>query len=316
MIASFSFLRRAAVPLLLSLAGCAAAETLPATPATLGAALARAKGGDVVRLAAGEDPVVTIQRRTFEPRLRIDASRARVAGWIVRDAGGVDLDGGVAGTEGSPLPAVTVQNARGVRVSNMLLTGSRSGVALTRSQDVAVVGNRLEGLRSDGVLIAMSQRVLVERNVCRGFRHRPATFAADGRMVRDGDHPDCIQGWSRLGDTPTGDVTIVGNVGEGYMQGVWFGDRGQGGYDRMVVRDNRFTLGMYHGIAMGEVRGAEVTGNVVRTTPGARSPKPPHQPMMTWIRVTGTDLKVCGNEVETDRLREGTKRCPKPKRRG
>lgn len=287
-----------------------------ATPATLTRVLASAEGGDTIILAPGDYGRVTLSRRRFARPVTLDARQARFEQLTVRGASGVVIAGGIVQSPPETL-GVFIDGSDHVTVRDMTIGGALVGITLRRSTDVVVAGNRLLGVRSDGINIGMSQRVRVERNECRDFRPVPPVFDSRGKLVKDGDHPDCIQGWSRPGDAPTGDVTVIGNRAVGRMQGVFFNNYvrdgvDDGGYDRMVVRNNDLTLSMYNGVVLEAVRGAVVTGNIVRPEPGARNLWWPFRPVTPWIKLIGTDIRACGNAVAAgpgQKVSSGTQPC-------
>lgn len=273
--------------------------SIVATPATLGAILSAAKSGDSIVLAAGNYGAVTLPRVRYSPAIRIDASRARLSGITMVQTGGVEWSGGTLSADREQYWGVLIDYAERVRISGMTVGGAKTGVAVSRSTDVEVAGNRFDGIRSDGVNIAMSQRVKVLDNLCLNFLPVLPVYDAQGKLLVDGDHPDCIQGWSRKGYPLTADVLISGNVAVGYMQGVWFEDQGDGGYDRVVVRDNDLTLAAFQGINILNGRHTVVTGNRVRAVPGSRLLAYPFPLIRPWIRASGERVTLCGNRAES-----------------
>lgn len=282
---------------------------LTATPATLPATLKRAQPGDTVTLATGDYGAVAIRDMTFTPSLRIEASAARLGALTLRNAKGIEWAGGAISGPPSQYFGVQMALSARVRLVGMTISGPRVGISLTSSTDIDVIGNRLEGLRSDGINLAMVQRVNVIGNQCYDFRPIQPIYDAAGKLVKDGDHADCIQGWSRLGSPPTSDLMITGNVAVGQMQGITFFDPGQGGYDRITIRGNDLNLGLWHGIAVYEGRGIVITGNRVRTTPGAKTTAGRIQPITAWITAPGSTGTICGNVVDALPKGMGTEAC-------
>lgn len=270
-----------------------------ATPATVASVLAAARGGDLIVLAAGDYDTITLPRVKFSTTVRIDASRARLSEVVIYEAGGIDWTGGRLVGEREQWWGVRVDFAERVRISGMTLSGAKTGIGVSRSTDVEVADNRFDGIRSDGVNIAMSQRVKILRNLCVNFDPVPTIYNAAGKVVTDGDHPDCVQGWSRIGYPLTADVTIEDNIANGLMQGVWFEDYGDGGYDRIIVRGNNLTLGMFQGINILNGRDVVITSNRVRPVPGSRLPAHPHPVIRPWIRASGEKITLCGNKAES-----------------
>lgn len=295
-----------AIAMLLPLGGCAA-QTI--TPANLAATLARARGGERIVLTPGDYGAVMFPARRFARPLLIDASRATFTGLTLRGVSGVTIRGARISSPRSQTFGIAIVDARDIRIESARISGARVAISIVLSQDIAAIGNDFAGTRSDGVNIAASQRVRVERNSCTGFDPVPAIYSPDGKLVQDGDHPDCIQGWSIVGRPPTADVTIVGNRGVGFMQGIFFGNPGQGGYDRLVVRDNRFRLSAFNGIVITGARDADIRDNVVETEPGAKMHNYPFKPVTSWIRLDGRNVQACGNVVGHSRNSDGTGRC-------
>ncbi|MET0270545.1 MAG: right-handed parallel beta-helix repeat-containing protein, partial [Sphingomonas sp.] len=248
--------------------------------------------------------------------LRIDASAARIGGIVLGDVKGVEISGGTVSSIRERLRyGVNITDSQDVRMTGMTITQAYRGVVINRSERIALVDNRLTGLTSDGIDIGLSRHVLIERNSCRDFSPTFATFDTNGKRVRDGDHPDCIQAWSRPSAPPTSDLTIIGNTAEGAMQGIFLGNHtrkgvNDGGFDRVVVRDNRVTVSMPNGIALFAVRGGEIRDNVVRTVPGAVLPNKRNVAVKAALRTAGnTDVTMCGNVVPSLPRSPGTERC-------
>lgn len=282
---------------------------LVATPSTLPAQLRAARGGDTIMLREGRYGAVSIRNLRFNTAIRIDARNATVSAVTIRNSAGVDWLGGTLIGPRSQSFGVAIVDARDISVTGMRITGPRIGLSMARSTDIDVTGNSFDGVRSDGVNIAASQRVRITGNVCINFRPIRAIYASDGRLLVDGDHADCIQGWSLRGNRPTSDLTITDNVAEGEMQGITFFNPGEGGYDRITIRNNDMNLSYWHGIAVMEGRNTLVTENRVRTIPGARAQNWPFQLIRAWIYTTGRNNRVCGNVVQALPDGEGTGRC-------
>ncbi len=85
-----------------------------------------------------------------------------------------------------------------------------------------------------------------------------------------------------------------------------------GGFDRVVVRDNRVRVTMPNGIALFGVRNGDVRGNSVSTVPGSMQPNRPGRPVRAGLRIVDSpSLTVCGNILEDRPLRgkAGDDRC-------
>lgn len=301
---------RLALVALLALPGTACrAEPTRVTPAGFDRALANARPGETLVLDRATFPRLTIVDRRFDRPITIDARAATVHGVTLRGSAGISWQGGTITTDASETFAVAIDYSQNIEIRDVKASGARVGVSISRSRDVRVLNNDFDGLRSDGVNVAMTQSVRIEGNVCHNFRPIPPVYDPRGKLIEDGDHPDCIQGWSSPGYPPTADVTIIGNRGEGFMQGVFFGNPGQGGYDRLVIRDNQFTLSAWNGVVVVEARDSVVRDNIVRTVPGAKALNYPFQPVTSWVKVDGVRNRLCGNKVDQPRFSDGTGRC-------
>jgi len=281
------------------------ARSGPIQPGGLDAAIASARPGDHLVLGRGQFGPLTISGRTFSPAITIDASAASIDGIVIRGSRGIAFTGGTVANDPAQNFVILVDFSKDIAFSGMRVSGGRIGMSISRSQDVKIQKNDFDGVRSDGVNVAMSQRVLIEGNLCHNFKPIMPVYDEKGKITRDGDHPDCVQGWSNPKYPPTADITIVGNKGVGYMQGVFFGNGGQGGFDRVTVRDNDFTLSLWNGIVLVEARDSVVSGNTVRTIPGAKMGGYPFRPIISWIKVGGERNRVCGNTVEQPRFSDG-----------
>ncbi|NJR79371.1 right-handed parallel beta-helix repeat-containing protein [Sphingomonas corticis] len=289
------------VAALVACTGAASAPTGPATPATLMARLKSAKGGETIRLAPGDYGIVNFPREVHSPAITIDASGATFTGLVLNKVGGVTIRGGQVVGPGGRSYGISIRGSERVRIENMRISGAHRGIVTNESRDIALVGNALTGLVSDGIDVASSQRVLVQRNSCRDFSPNLAVFDAAGKKVRDGDHPDCIQGWSRSTLPPTSDVQVLDNVIEGRMQGIFFGNHvrngvDDGGFDRIVIRGNKVTVNM-NGIVLSGARGGHVRDNKVELWPELPFPERKNFRLRPSIRLLGEGIVACGNVV-------------------
>jgi hypothetical protein len=297
------------------LGGVAVAVQVSGSTPSAQALVTAARPGQTIVLPAGDYGTLTIANRRFAQPIRIDARSARFTGIVIRSSQGIYVDGGTIIGPGRRSYGVQIHRSDNVRISNMTITGAHRGIVMALSTNVQAVGNQLTGLISDGINVAQSQRVVVERNVCRNFNPEPAVYAENGALLDDGDHPDCIQGWSRPDAPPTGDVRVVGNRAEGYMQGVFFGNHvrdgiNDGGFDRVVIRDNSVTVSMPNGIVLASGRDSEVINNQVRTVAGAVAPNDPTRSVKANLRITnGVNVRVCGNVVSAVPTAPGQQRC-------
>ena len=265
--------------------------------------IAAARPGDSIVLPASTGGSLLITNRNFSPAIRIDANAATLNEIVIRNSSGIRIDRGRIVGRGGRSYGVNIVASRDIRIANMTITGAHRGIVIGRSQGILVSGNTLTGLISDGINIALSSNVRVERNSCSNFSPAPNVFTEGGDRVADGDHPDCIQAWSRPDSAPVSDVVITGNRMSGRMQGIFFGNhvRGgvdDGGFDRITIEDNVVTASSSHGITLTDARSSVVRRNVISTVPGAVSTRPPYNPLKATLRIVRpTNVEACGNQV-------------------
>lgn len=279
--------------------------------------LAAARPGETIRLAKGDYGTVRFPQRTFRPALTVDARAARFSGLVLHKLQGIRIVGGtISGPRGRSY-GVNIRFASDVRMEGMTVTNAHRGIVVQDSADIALVRNTLTDLISDGINVALSRRVLIDGNSCRDFSPTPAVYAPDGTLIRDGDHPDCIQAWSRPTAPPTSDLAIVNNVAEGRMQGIFLGNHvragvDDGGFDRVVIRNNRVVVGFGNGVRGDALRDSIVTDNQVLTMAGAvlRPGTAKQRAVRANLLVTGERIVVCNNTVPAVPDGPGTVACP------
>lgn len=263
-----------------------AAALIAASPATIDAAIAGARPGDTIRLQRGDYPVLAIRKRQWPVALTIDARGANFPGLKFDDVVGVHLQGGrFNGTVSEPhwVHVVNIETSQdivfkgsevngtgaagfglfarrssGVVVDDVAFKGLHTAIQFSEVTDSRIVNSTFDGLRSDGMNIAGSQRILIEKNECSNFSPRVPV-----------DHPDCVQLWSIRGKPPTADIEIRGNRATGRMQGFSGFDHGEGGFDRVTIVDNIISNSYPQAIALNQGRGVIVANNRVETQPGA-----------------------------------------------
>jgi hypothetical protein len=262
----------------------AALPALPAASASLTATgpdaprtLANAKAGDTIVLT-GEVPSLTIAGREG---LTIDATAAHLNTVMIKGSKGIVWKGGHFDPNNWQ-GGLYVQDSSKVTIDGPSIFGADkfNGVFFRDSTDVALNGARIDrarvavnflnvtggavrgvaitGAAIDGVDIASSHKVLVEYSVCAG------------NLLADDHHPDCVQMWTNKGTAPVSDVTIRYNMVHGSSQGLNLFDHGTGGGENIVIEDNVIEISYPQAIALNNVRNSKVSGNLVRTLPGAK----------------------------------------------
>lgn len=332
----------AIIVITVALGGSAAARNLAATPQTFDAVVKQAKGGDVIVLASGRYANVNLRGRSFRPSLVVDARAAVMAGWRLFQFEGLEIRGGqfalgptvfnermkqpvedkealfrdvraikVAGVQfighkqsadadDSAVPGegygLYVVGGSDITVENSRFEGLKIGLVLTRVDGFKVSGNSFTRMASDGMDYAQSRNGLIERNICKDM------------VIRDGQHPDCIQLWSRLPEPPVSDIIIRQNTVTGYTQGISLFNHQRngvddGGFDRITIEDNDIAVQVTNGITLVNGRSSIVRNNRVRTLPGAK--------LQAMLRLRNPiDVRRCGNVIGAGGGRSGIKDPP------
>jgi hypothetical protein len=307
-----------------SASNCVAA-THSATPETLADVVRHAGAGDSIALAQGDYRGIRISRCHFDPTITLNAAKATFYGLLITDCAGIAIRGGefrlpppVVNSSGVVVQGwairsdrsanIAVQNARfvgpghpdtgdgfvygegeGVRVSqddgvvveDSSFTGLETALVIDRTDNFRVSRITSTGMRSDGIDIAESHHGVIEYVQC------------SGTVIRDKEHPDCIQAWSKLTSVPTSDivvrhVSVVGDTqGISFLNQAYIGND-TGGFDRITIEDNDVEVSYPIGIRLDDGRDSIVRRNHIRTRAGAKY----------WATLHTTAAKACGNVVE------------------
>ena len=260
-----------------------ALAVLAANLGNITSVFAAAKPGDTVRLVAGRYPILQLQSRTFNPPLTVDASAATMTGVWTRAVSGLKWTGGMI--DGSNLTTksttdfgFTAYMANNVTVTGVKFNALRVGIVFDHVTGGEVSNNSFTAMRADGVDLAVSRQIAVTHNACASFN------------VDVGEHPDCIQAWSKQGEPPVADITVTGNSAIGTMQGISFFDSGTvGGFDRVTITGNHVTNTMGNGIAAYNCRSCTVKNNVVASLPDYL--------YVSQLVIAGGSVTQCGNDV-------------------
>lgn len=275
--------------------------------------IAQAAPGSTVTVPPGRYGVLALVKVDHAKPVTVRLTGVTLKGLVVRQSKGLRFEGGTVNGEGELRYGVHGMNIEHVSFRDMEVTGTIRGFVIGRSSHFELVGNRVHHVRAEGINVAGVQNVLIKGNSCRDFSPIPAVYDANGKRLRDGDHPDCIQGWSRPGEPPNVDIVITGNTIEGEMQGIFLGNHvrngvDDGGFDRVQITDNVVRVNAPNGIALGGARNSRVSNNRVSTIPGSKLPN--GRRVRTNVRVMGDDKTiVCGNTVGDFPDHESARKC-------
>jgi len=286
---------RFALAVTVALAACGThAATGTATPGTLQSMLNSARGGDTITLAPGDYPAIEVKNKKCSPAVTIEAGAGRMTQVGFNEVSGVVWHGGTFDGKDTLRTAWSAGKSDHVTVEGLTLGNyTRNGIIIGESSDVRIAHNVISASGSDGIDIALSRRVVIDHNECRG------------PTPTDGAHPDCIQLWSRPNAPPVADITITNNVVSGNTQGITAFNHvrdgvDDGGFDRIRIEDNHVNVAQWHGITVYNCRACVVRRNRVDTIPNGR--------ITAWIKFIESDVEACGNVVSGYGTNED-KRC-------
>lgn len=248
----------------------AAELAVPAEPGALQNALARARGGDTLRLAPGNHagPIVITRSLTLDGGggatiagdgkgsvITVDAPDVTVSGLTLTGSGlsNQTLDSGVK---------LTKKADRALIADNRMLD-NLVGVDVHGPEDAHVTGNLIVGRRDlrmnergNGIYVWNSPGLIAEGNIIR--------FGRDGIFVNTSRH-NTFRG-NRFEDlrfavhymygndgVVTGNVSVGNDIGYALMFS-----------NRLVVKDNASLGDANHGLMLNYVNSAEISGNFVR----------------------------------------------------
>jgi PKD repeat protein len=139
------------------------------------------------------------------------------------------------------------------------------GASFNGIDNLAITGNDIHSMRSEGVNVIAVQGVRIEDNHIHDFRHSPTSS----------DHRDFIQFWTNGTKRPSTDIVIRNNlldIGEGdYTQSIFMRneevDLGRAGsemfYRNVLIEQNTIYNDHLHGISVGEAAGVVIRNNSV-----------------------------------------------------
>lgn len=189
-----------------------------------------------------------------------------------------------------------VVGSTGIRLEDSLFESWHRGAVFARSRDLNIKGNKLRGLRSDGLNFAEVSNVVIERNTLTSFK----------TSLRTGDHPDMIQFWTGRTKSPSTDILIKDNIldiGDGdWTQSIFMRneevDSGRAGpdmyYRNVQIIGNFIRNGHVHGITVGETNGLLISNNTLLQS--NESPRILHLTVPAVnVKPNSTDVRIVNN---------------------
>tara|TARA_B110001454_G_scaffold217909_1_gene244379 strand:- start:1774 stop:3516 length:1743 start_codon:yes stop_codon:yes gene_type:complete len=261
-------------------------------------ALAKASGGDVIKLAAGTYSNVTLKGLNFtngvtitsaDPNkpavltdLTITGSKGiTVQGLELSNTKNVDLAFQIQGSSNivldnldihgtNNLPAamntrlMMIRSSSNVQVLNSEFSNGWHGISMLNNKQVRIEDNYFHDLRTDGVRGGGNSDLTIRANMFTNFHPQAA------------DHPDAIQLWTANTSQSSSNIVIDQNVvtrGTGtQIQGIFLRDvTGSLPFNNVTVTHNLIEGARGNGIALNGVKTGIVTNNTVQGFPDHKS---------------------------------------------
>lgn len=247
----------------LPIAGCSGALADSATATeTAQEMIANASAGEVIQLAPGNHGLIKLRNLSWSEPVTVIArdARMRVSMRNVENlhfVGGTYADALGTGPNGY---AFNIVSSKDISIKDATFTRAMRGLVIGRSQDVALSNLLFTDLRAEGLNMALSRKISVTGLECKGF------------SPERGDHPDCVQSWSRPDVAPNADIVLDGVRSSGRMQGIFFGNHirngvDDGGFDRITIKNSIVETHYTNGIALFDCRDCLILNNTVRDAP-------------------------------------------------
>ena len=269
----------------------------------LNKALASAKAGDVVVLAAGDYGDVRITNRKYAGTVTIISASSSNMAHIdrltvdnvtnltfkkidiggerletdkstylaeVRNSTNITFDGAhvhglIDGDPTNERSGLSIRASKSVKVINSEFDDLLRGAWVQRSTDVQLLGNNFHDIRVDGLALSAVTKVVIDSNKFTDFH----------RLKQD--HSDAIQFWTTNEKTPSTDIVIRNNQilqGNGTaMQGIFMRDESNAlPYERVLIENNLvYESGYANGVTVIGGKAITIKGNTVVSMDGDAS---------------------------------------------
>jgi hypothetical protein len=292
--------------------------------ASLKAAIASAKSGQTIQLAAGTYSGVSISKVNLSGVTITSADpghKAVLTGLTVANSSGLAFNNlefsfaDAANNAGTTAVGVQVTNSSSISFDHDsihgtlnndptldikgLLLSSDTNVSVTNSEfqqlnvgiqergntGVTISGDNIHDIRADGIDNSGSSNVTITNNTF-------SNFWKVGQEVTGGDHGDAIQFWTQNGQAPNTNITITNNVmvqGQGRnFQGIFVQDMTSGGvlpFQHLTISGNFIVGGSDKSIEVLGAQGLTLTDNTIVRLAGQTQ-----NPMIQLQNVDGATL--------------------------
>lgn len=288
-----------------------AAQTIPATCATIKAVLASASGGEVISLN-GNCPTITITK-AYTKQVTINAGGSSVAGLVitgknVRWRSGMITAPGGAFASGPLGYGIRVYNgAANIRFDGVTITAAKKGVVLDSVSGITFADSKFVLLGEDGIIASRVTGMTVARSRFAQTIGKPSECNVGGVVTldvpsrdcialggvwRDGFHADAVQ--MRNGVV---NARIYDSIVEGATQGITQMDTtGDAPLERVAIERNIVRTDNYHHITLGaNCIGCRVMNNRVERAAGS---------LIKAVIRQGAATR-CGNYAQDERVQDG-----------
>ncbi|GMG84353.1 hypothetical protein LNKW23_35680 [Paralimibaculum aggregatum] len=218
-----------------------------------------------------------------------------------------DMRPGDSIPEGGGFPmgyGLVVRDAGGITLEDNLFRQFFRGIMVQDVADIAIRGNEITEMRSDGIVVPQATDILIEDNYFHDFMQATET----------GDHVDFIQFWTATQTRPSENITIRGNLFDSGntadgVQSIFMRnemvDTGtlpfeQMAYRNVLIEENVVRSGHTHGITVGEAMGVTVRNNtLLHNATGSYGP-----PSIN-VEKPSLDVVIVNNIASNIRIGEG-----------
>lgn len=178
---------------------------------------------------------------------------------------GMKFHGSLDGNPANDGIGIQITNVTGFSVTNSLFTEGYRGIVAIQSKNINIKDNEFTLLRSDGVISAANDGIMIDNNRFSNFH--PVL----------GDHADAIQFFNTGQNKGQTDITIQNNVIiQTYfsgvettgIQGIWLTSDDAWGFKNILIKNNFvYSNDMYNGLCVMGGTDVQVIGNTVLSNP-------------------------------------------------
>ena len=261
----------------------------------LASAINSARGGDVIRCAAGNYGKLNLTKK-FSGNVTItsasDGNKASFAGIDVRNAANVTFDSLKIDGPGKSGTGLKVSLSNNVKVTDSDVSDFLYGMQFSRVTGLTVSNNDLSGMWNDCMRFGQVINATISGNDFEQRNSQP-----------NYTHKDLIQFWTSGAEGPSKNVRITGNrmdSPDGETHAIYMGnDEARGGnrskfYQDIHIENNYVRTSQVHGISVEHVNGLVIRNNNVIHNKDRGETKMVAVPLIN-VSSSSTDVDIIGN---------------------